>query len=541
MAAQTPPPTHAKPHSVLLMRHGSFVIVPLIVLEKFGSVLGPTGIAVYIALARHTDQNGHCYPSIKRISQVAGCGKDAVKSALQRLMKLNLVARIRSYDPTRSRPYTYQLLPLSPEAYAGDNAPTPRQQQPNMHYTRPFGRFVAVPSEVTDAFVSKKRLRAKELSVYAAVVSCLNPLTGKGEARLETILLRAGYTPNSRRSVRPILATLQEAGLLTVTDRSSEGKPHYYQQHDPRLAPPSQVDTPVKNPPPPPSAPPPEGVKQSPAPTRESHPPQGKNTPRGGGKSHPPPVKSPPQTRSSDLEKLDGEGDSQHQPDAARDVSGGDPPAPQIPDEILGLIRRRVIKNHNRKPGFAAQFVSYIKHQSTSDQKQRIIGSAISSNSKIKERLINQSISTALSSLDHHIHRGKGIFNPPGYAGSAFLRSISAAPEPSRAELLGFDPYMASLTGFEELADLIQAAAHQIAGSNIEQYKLIIDVIACVADDSLTLDAILRLGMSVEDMAAHIQATLADVAGRDPDVVLDRLATSIINLALKPDGEDDTT
>lgn len=100
---------------------------------------------------------------------------------------------------------------------------------------------------------------------------------------------------------------------------------------------------------------------------------------------------------------------------------------------------------------------------------------------------------------------------------------------------------MASLTGFEELADLIQAAAHQIAGSNIEQYKLIIDVIACVADDSLTLDAILRLGMSVEDMAAHIQATLADVAGRDPDVVLDRLATSIINLALKPDGEDDTT
>ena len=79
-------------------------------LDIYGSDLGPSGLAVYMALARHVNGDGVCYPSVATLSRMTGASKRTVQYQLRRLETLGLLRVIGSRGGGRGLTTTYQLM-----------------------------------------------------------------------------------------------------------------------------------------------------------------------------------------------------------------------------------------------------------------------------------------------------------------------------------------------------------------------------------------------------------------------------------------------
>ena len=102
-----PSPSH--PSSSSRSRRGVSLRLDQRILDRFGPVIGPSGLAVYVALARQASSQGPCTVSFFELSRKLGSSRRQVLQALAKLESLGLIR-------TERRPgYTnrYHLRPLS--------------------------------------------------------------------------------------------------------------------------------------------------------------------------------------------------------------------------------------------------------------------------------------------------------------------------------------------------------------------------------------------------------------------------------------------
>jgi len=97
--ATGPQPSGSGPHRalggerrVLDHRQPWRVWVPTYVIRRFGALLGPHGLSVYLSLAWHlTREAPNRWPSIRDVSDQVGCSRSTVERSLRRLRELELL------------------------------------------------------------------------------------------------------------------------------------------------------------------------------------------------------------------------------------------------------------------------------------------------------------------------------------------------------------------------------------------------------------------------------------------------------------------
>jgi hypothetical protein len=112
-----------------------FTLIENVVLED--AALGPVDVLVYLALAKHADSAGTCWPSLATIGKVARCGRTAALASIARLEARGYLKRSPRFRPDGGVTSNfYQLLTVKMEAPAPvrqAEAPRPRGERPPVH------------------------------------------------------------------------------------------------------------------------------------------------------------------------------------------------------------------------------------------------------------------------------------------------------------------------------------------------------------------------------------------------------------------------
>ena len=85
--------------------------------------LGGYDLLVYMALIRHADNSGVCWPSLERLAKIARCSQPTVSKSLNVLEQLGYIRRVKS-DGRANRYHVSLWKPTPKQGY--DPAPTPK-------------------------------------------------------------------------------------------------------------------------------------------------------------------------------------------------------------------------------------------------------------------------------------------------------------------------------------------------------------------------------------------------------------------------------
>ena len=85
--------------------------------------LGAYDLLVYMALIRHADNTGVCWPSLERLAKIARCSQPTVSKSLNVLEQLGYIRRVKS-DGRANRYHVSLWKPTPKPGY--DPAPTPK-------------------------------------------------------------------------------------------------------------------------------------------------------------------------------------------------------------------------------------------------------------------------------------------------------------------------------------------------------------------------------------------------------------------------------
>lgn len=85
--------------------------------------LGGYDLLVYMALIRHADNAGVCWPSLERLAKIARCSQPTVSKSLNVLEQLGYIRRVKS-DGRANRYHVSLWKPTPKQGY--DHAPTPK-------------------------------------------------------------------------------------------------------------------------------------------------------------------------------------------------------------------------------------------------------------------------------------------------------------------------------------------------------------------------------------------------------------------------------
>lgn len=86
--------------------------------------LGGYDLLVYMALIRHADNTGICWPSLERLAKVARCSQPTVSKSLNRLEQLGYIRRVKSDG--RANRYHVSLWKTTPKHGYDPAPPTPK-------------------------------------------------------------------------------------------------------------------------------------------------------------------------------------------------------------------------------------------------------------------------------------------------------------------------------------------------------------------------------------------------------------------------------
>ena len=86
--------------------------------------LGGYDLLVYMALIRHADNTGVCWPSLERLAKIARCSQPTVSKSLNVLEQLGYIRRVKS-DGRANRYHVLLWKPAPKQGY--DPEPTPKQ------------------------------------------------------------------------------------------------------------------------------------------------------------------------------------------------------------------------------------------------------------------------------------------------------------------------------------------------------------------------------------------------------------------------------
>lgn len=94
-----------------------FYIIDNDLIDQYGPIIGPYGIAVYSVIARYADANGkNAFPSYQTIADKSGIGKTKVVKTVDHLVKLGIVKREQRIDKDgdlTSNSYSVTMLGMS--------------------------------------------------------------------------------------------------------------------------------------------------------------------------------------------------------------------------------------------------------------------------------------------------------------------------------------------------------------------------------------------------------------------------------------------
>ena len=85
--------------------------------------LGGYDLLVYMALIRHADNTGVCWPSLERLAKIARCSQPTVSKSLNVLEQLGYIRRVKS-DGRANRYHVSLWKPTQKQGH--DHAPTPK-------------------------------------------------------------------------------------------------------------------------------------------------------------------------------------------------------------------------------------------------------------------------------------------------------------------------------------------------------------------------------------------------------------------------------
>jgi len=85
--------------------------------------LGGYDLLVYMALIRHADNTGVCWPSLERLAKIARCSQPTVSKSLNVLEQLGYIRRVKS-DGRGNRYHVSLWKPTPKQGY--DPEPTPK-------------------------------------------------------------------------------------------------------------------------------------------------------------------------------------------------------------------------------------------------------------------------------------------------------------------------------------------------------------------------------------------------------------------------------
>lgn len=77
------------------LRKGDWYWISKVLLDEYGSILGPIGIAIYNCLAEHANQEGFCFPSHQTIADKIGASISSVQRGIRQLIKLEIIRKSR--------------------------------------------------------------------------------------------------------------------------------------------------------------------------------------------------------------------------------------------------------------------------------------------------------------------------------------------------------------------------------------------------------------------------------------------------------------
>ena len=93
-----------------------FTLIENIILED--QALGPVDILVYLALAKHSDGEGTCWPSMATLGKVARCSRETVARSLKHLEARGYLKRTARFRPDGGvTSNVYQLMPIEVRKY----------------------------------------------------------------------------------------------------------------------------------------------------------------------------------------------------------------------------------------------------------------------------------------------------------------------------------------------------------------------------------------------------------------------------------------
>ena len=109
--------------------------------------LGGYDLLVYMALIRHADNTGVCWPSLERIAKIARCSQPTVSKSLNVLEQLGYIRRVKS-DGRANRYHVSLWKPTPKQGY--DHAPTPKPafESPKPAFDPPKPAFDPPQNEV---------------------------------------------------------------------------------------------------------------------------------------------------------------------------------------------------------------------------------------------------------------------------------------------------------------------------------------------------------------------------------------------------------
>lgn len=94
-------------------RRPGYLRVDNILYDRFGSVLGPYGLAVYMALCRYVNQDSECWPSYATIAKGTGMSRRQVIREVAKLQHLNVIEIEHRIESNKHTSNVFILLDTS--------------------------------------------------------------------------------------------------------------------------------------------------------------------------------------------------------------------------------------------------------------------------------------------------------------------------------------------------------------------------------------------------------------------------------------------
>lgn len=196
-------------------RRMPFTMIENVVIED--SELGPVDVLCYLALARHSDSAGTCWPSMSTIGKLARCGRTAAQKAIANLEARGYLKRSARFRPDGGVTSNfYELLTVKVEAPVPHaDPPRPRREQAPRH-------------QVNTNYTHSEQNTAKGEALARETAHCPPSLASHPEEKILEDLADVPELVHDRRfreGCRRLLAEGRTPGEIAQAVRVAAGDP----------------------------------------------------------------------------------------------------------------------------------------------------------------------------------------------------------------------------------------------------------------------------------------------------------------------------